>query len=137
MKKKKKERKKGTKKERKKVRSYFQGAGPTPFCRGGDGRAVLRSSVREFLVSEAMHNLGEPIFFFSVFHRFCLFKCFVSLFCSSSHSPSYYMSFLNDKFTLPYVVFLICLPRGLYYTCVVSSRIEHNDSRSSLVLERA
>ena len=36
----------------------LKGAGTTPFCRGGDGRAVLRSSVREFLVSEAMHNLG-------------------------------------------------------------------------------
>eukprot|EP00008_Paramoeba_atlantica_P002732 CAMPEP_0201482438 /NCGR_PEP_ID=MMETSP0151_2-20130828/6728_1 /ASSEMBLY_ACC=CAM_ASM_000257 /TAXON_ID=200890 /ORGANISM="Paramoeba atlantica, Strain 621/1 / CCAP 1560/9" /LENGTH=610 /DNA_ID=CAMNT_0047865153 /DNA_START=89 /DNA_END=1921 /DNA_ORIENTATION=+ len=38
----------------------LKGAGPTPFCRGGDGRAVLRSSVREFLVSEAMHHLGIP-----------------------------------------------------------------------------
>ena len=36
----------------------LKGAGRTPFCRGGDGRAVLRSSIREFLVSEAMHALG-------------------------------------------------------------------------------
>lgn len=36
----------------------LKGAGTTPFCRGGDGRAVLRSSVREFLASEAMHHLG-------------------------------------------------------------------------------
>lgn len=36
----------------------LKGAGRTPFCRGGDGRAVLRSSIREFLVSEAMHHLG-------------------------------------------------------------------------------
>eukprot|EP00457_Paulinella_chromatophora_P001889 gb/GEZN01001891.1/.p1 GENE.gb/GEZN01001891.1/~~gb/GEZN01001891.1/.p1 ORF type:complete len:743 (+),score=117.51 gb/GEZN01001891.1/:38-2230(+) len=36
----------------------LKGAGPTPFCRGADGRAVLRSSVREFLVSEAMYHLG-------------------------------------------------------------------------------
>ena len=36
----------------------LKGAGPTPFCRGADGRAVLRSSVREFLASEAMHWLG-------------------------------------------------------------------------------
>lgn len=36
----------------------LKGAGKTPFCRGADGRAVLRSSVREFLVSEAMHKLG-------------------------------------------------------------------------------
>lgn len=36
----------------------LKGGGPTPFCRGADGRAVLRSSVREFLVSEAMHHLG-------------------------------------------------------------------------------
>eukprot|EP00591_Stephanopyxis_turris_P009892 CAMPEP_0195517930 /NCGR_PEP_ID=MMETSP0794_2-20130614/11827_1 /TAXON_ID=515487 /ORGANISM="Stephanopyxis turris, Strain CCMP 815" /LENGTH=597 /DNA_ID=CAMNT_0040646811 /DNA_START=537 /DNA_END=2330 /DNA_ORIENTATION=- len=36
----------------------LKGAGPTPFCRGADGRAVLRSSIREFLASEAMHFLG-------------------------------------------------------------------------------
>jgi len=38
----------------------LKGAGTTPFCRGGDGRAVLRSSVREFLASEAMYNMGVP-----------------------------------------------------------------------------
>jgi uncharacterized protein YdiU (UPF0061 family) len=38
----------------------LKGGGTTPFCRGGDGRAVLRSSVREFLASEAMHHLGVP-----------------------------------------------------------------------------
>ncbi|MBL4631409.1 MAG: YdiU family protein, partial [Paraglaciecola sp.] len=38
----------------------LKGAGPTPYCRGGDGRAVLRSSVREFLVQEHMHALGVP-----------------------------------------------------------------------------
>jgi len=36
----------------------LKGAGTTPWCRGADGRAVLRSSVREFLASEAMHNMG-------------------------------------------------------------------------------
>lgn len=36
----------------------LKGSGQTPFCRGADGRAVLRSSVREFLASEAMHHLG-------------------------------------------------------------------------------
>lgn len=38
----------------------FKGAGRTPYSRGGDGRAVLRSSIREFLCSEAMHGLGIP-----------------------------------------------------------------------------
>ncbi|NVB37344.1 YdiU family protein [Pseudenhygromyxa sp. WMMC2535] len=38
----------------------LKGAGPTPYSRMGDGRAVLRSSVREFLCSEAMHHLGVP-----------------------------------------------------------------------------
>jgi len=38
----------------------LKGSGTTPFCRGADGRAVLRSSIREFLVSEAMHHLGVP-----------------------------------------------------------------------------
>ncbi len=36
----------------------LKGAGRTPYCRGGDGRAVLRSSVREFLAQEHMHALG-------------------------------------------------------------------------------
>jgi uncharacterized protein YdiU (UPF0061 family) len=38
----------------------LKGAGTTPYSRGADGRAVLRSSVREFLCSEAMHHLGIP-----------------------------------------------------------------------------
>ena len=38
----------------------LKGAGPTPFSRRGDGRAVLRSAIREFLCSEAMHGLGIP-----------------------------------------------------------------------------
>jgi uncharacterized protein YdiU (UPF0061 family) len=38
----------------------LKGAGPTPYSRQGDGRAVLRSSLREFLCSEAMHHLGVP-----------------------------------------------------------------------------
>jgi uncharacterized protein YdiU (UPF0061 family) len=38
----------------------LKGAGPTPYSRGADGRAVMRSSVREFLCSEAMAHLGVP-----------------------------------------------------------------------------
>jgi uncharacterized protein YdiU (UPF0061 family) len=38
----------------------LKGAGPTPYSRNADGFAVLRSSVREFLCSEAMHHLGVP-----------------------------------------------------------------------------
>jgi uncharacterized protein YdiU (UPF0061 family) len=38
----------------------LKGAGPTPYSRNADGRAVLRSSIREFLCSEAMHHLGVP-----------------------------------------------------------------------------
>jgi serine/tyrosine/threonine adenylyltransferase len=38
----------------------LKGCGRTPFSRGFDGRAVVRSSIREFLVSEAMHHLGVP-----------------------------------------------------------------------------
>ncbi|MDX1343562.1 MAG: YdiU family protein [Reinekea sp.] len=37
---------------------HLKGAGKTPYSRFGDGRAVLRSSIREFLGSEAMHALG-------------------------------------------------------------------------------
>jgi uncharacterized protein YdiU (UPF0061 family) len=38
----------------------LKGAGPTPYSRSADGRAVLRSSLREFLCSEAMYHLGVP-----------------------------------------------------------------------------
>src|SRR5512143_2762298 len=38
----------------------LKGAGLTPFSRDGDGRAVLRSTIREYLCSEAMHGLGIP-----------------------------------------------------------------------------
>ncbi|MBY0418685.1 MAG: protein adenylyltransferase SelO family protein, partial [Pararheinheimera sp.] len=39
---------------------HLKGAGRTPYSRFGDGRAVLRSSIREFLASEAMYHLGIP-----------------------------------------------------------------------------
>lgn len=45
-------------KHAKRYELQLKGAGQTPFCRGADGRAVLRSSIREFLASEAMHHLG-------------------------------------------------------------------------------
>ncbi|HIQ27110.1 MAG TPA: hypothetical protein EYH42_01245 [Sulfurovum sp.] len=38
----------------------LKGSGQTPYCRGADGRAVLRSSIREFLAQEHMHALGIP-----------------------------------------------------------------------------
>jgi len=38
----------------------LKGSGQTPYCRGADGRAVLRSSVREFLAQDHMHALGIP-----------------------------------------------------------------------------
>jgi uncharacterized protein YdiU (UPF0061 family) len=38
----------------------LKGGGRTPYCRGADGRAVLRSSVREFIAQEHMHALGIP-----------------------------------------------------------------------------
>ena len=38
----------------------LKGGGRTPYCRGADGRAVLRSSVREFLAQEHMQALGVP-----------------------------------------------------------------------------
>ena len=38
----------------------LKGAGMTPYSRSGDGRAVLRSTIREYLCSEAMHGLGIP-----------------------------------------------------------------------------
>ncbi|TDF39289.1 hypothetical protein EYS14_07125 [Alteromonadaceae bacterium M269] len=42
----------------KRVEMQLKGAGRTPYCRGADGRAVLRSSVREFLAQEHMHALN-------------------------------------------------------------------------------
>jgi uncharacterized protein YdiU (UPF0061 family) len=38
----------------------LKGAGPTPYSRTADGLAVLRSSIREYICSEAMHHLGVP-----------------------------------------------------------------------------
>ena len=38
----------------------LKGSGQTPYSRDGDGRAVLRSTIREYLCSEAMHGLGIP-----------------------------------------------------------------------------
>jgi uncharacterized protein YdiU (UPF0061 family) len=38
----------------------LKGGGRTPYCRGADGRAVLRSSIREFLAQEHMHSLNVP-----------------------------------------------------------------------------
>ncbi|WP_319380196.1 protein adenylyltransferase SelO family protein [Thiomicrorhabdus sp.] len=39
---------------------HLKGSGQTPFSRRGDGRAVLRSAIREYLVGEALHHLGVP-----------------------------------------------------------------------------
>ena len=44
----------------KRFEMQLKGSGPTPYCRGGDGRAVLRSSIREFLAQELMHSFGIP-----------------------------------------------------------------------------
>ena len=44
----------------KRMEMQLKGGGPTPYCRGADGRAVLRSSIREFLAQELMHALGIP-----------------------------------------------------------------------------
>src|SRR5687767_4488260 len=46
--------------EGKRQELQLKGAGQTPYSRKADGRAVLRSSVREFMCSEAMHYLGVP-----------------------------------------------------------------------------
>jgi uncharacterized protein YdiU (UPF0061 family) len=42
------------------VELQLKGAGPTPYARGSDGRATLRSSIRELLACEALHALGVP-----------------------------------------------------------------------------
>lgn len=47
-------------KDGRKVDWHLKGAGLTPYSRMGDGRAVLRSTIREFLASEAMYALGIP-----------------------------------------------------------------------------
>jgi len=39
---------------------HLKGAGPTPYSRHADGRAVLRSTIREYLAGEALHALGIP-----------------------------------------------------------------------------
>jgi uncharacterized protein YdiU (UPF0061 family) len=49
-----------TNSKRQKIEIQLKGAGPTPYSRTADGRAVFRSSVREFLCSEALFHLGIP-----------------------------------------------------------------------------
>ncbi len=49
-----------TNKKGKKAELQWKGAGATPYSRHADGRAVLRSSVREYLMSEAIHHLKIP-----------------------------------------------------------------------------
>lgn len=49
-----------TNKDGKKTEIQWKGAGATPYSRHADGRAVLRSSLREYLMSEAMYHLGIP-----------------------------------------------------------------------------
>lgn len=44
----------------KQVDIQLKGSGQTPYSRRGDGKATLRSMLREFLISEAMHHLGVP-----------------------------------------------------------------------------
>ncbi|HEU0317441.1 MAG TPA: protein adenylyltransferase SelO family protein, partial [Solirubrobacteraceae bacterium] len=39
---------------------HLKGSGPTPFARGGDGRAAVGPMLREYVISEAMHGLGIP-----------------------------------------------------------------------------
>eukprot|EP01127_Copromyxa_protea_P018445 TRINITY_DN5819_c0_g1_i4.p1 TRINITY_DN5819_c0_g1~~TRINITY_DN5819_c0_g1_i4.p1 ORF type:complete len:433 (-),score=69.40 TRINITY_DN5819_c0_g1_i4:152-1450(-) len=47
-------------KQQQRLELCLKGAGKTPYSRRGDGRAVLRSSIREYLASEAMYYLGIP-----------------------------------------------------------------------------
>ena len=49
-----------TNKKGEKWELQLKGSGQTPYSRGADGRAVLRSTIREYLCSEAMHALGIP-----------------------------------------------------------------------------
>lgn len=65
----------------------LKGSGLTPYSRGGDGRAVLRSSIREFLCSEAMHALGSLLFYFNTRGTFHLI---ISIF----HNIDYSLHFI-------------------------------------------
>lgn len=49
----------------------LKGSGLTPYSRTADGRAVIRSSVREFLASEAMHYLGQYLAVFAQY-TYCI-----------------------------------------------------------------
>ena len=44
----------------KRVDLQFKGSGPTPYSRGGDGRAAIGPMLREYIISEAMHALNIP-----------------------------------------------------------------------------
>ena len=49
---------------------HLKGSGQTAFSRGFDGRSVLRSAIRKYLCSEAMHGLGIP-----TTRALCIFRC--------------------------------------------------------------
>lgn len=55
----------------------LKGAGKTPYSRFGDGRAVLRSSIREFLCSETMHALGKIYIIISSHNLKIHEKCYI------------------------------------------------------------
>jgi uncharacterized protein YdiU (UPF0061 family) len=50
----------GLKTDNGEIELQLKGSGKTPYSRFGDGKAVLRSSIREYLISEAMYHLGVP-----------------------------------------------------------------------------
>ena len=81
----------------------LKGSGLTPYSRRGDGRAVIRSSVREFLCSEAMYHLGRCLKQFPV----CLvFECLLDFVLFSFHAVIFFIRFL-DSFQ-PKFIFLRC-----------------------------
>ena len=67
----------------------LKGCGRSPYSRGFDGRAVLRSSIREFLVSEAMFHLGmasDNLLFDSLFTTTLYFCCILFTIVAENYS---------------------------------------------------
>jgi uncharacterized protein YdiU (UPF0061 family) len=75
------------------VEIQLKGAGPTPYSRRGDGRAVLRSSIREFLASEALAALGVP-----TTRALCLFRSNDPVFRESTETAAV-VTRLSPSFT--------------------------------------
>jgi len=125
------------------VEIQLKGAGPTPYSRRGDGRAVLRSSIREFLASEALAALGIP-----TTRALCLFRSEDPVFRESTEtaavvtrlSPSFsrfgHVEFLSHFHHVPALLRFLELTVGRFFPEVLDGSSEGTASPPSDLFAR-